>query len=254
MASKQGSKRAKTKKVANKGKTAKAKHAEVKTESKKPETSAKLNSAKTGVSSVAGKISEKMKSIKPAQFKHGFRFVFKWVAITAIVFFFVGGPVLAAWMSNKDTQQKQKEQEESLKQYEEAVKKAQEEAANKPKEYDESLRYAGEITSLQIVDEKTGDGAEAQAGNTVKVKYKGALAVDGQVFDQSDEGIDIGLDQVIEGWKEGVPGMKVGGVRILRIPADKAYGEQANASIPGNSNLVFRIELLEVNPAAPESQ
>lgn len=58
----------------------------------------------------------------------------------------------------------------------------------------------------------------------------------------------FGLDQVIAGWTEGVPGMKVGGIRRLVIPAEKAYGSQSPApNIPPNSDLVFDIELVAIN-------
>lgn len=194
------------------------------------------------------------KNINLAQIGHALKFGFKWLAITATIFFFVGGPIIAAWMSDRDSKQQKQQQEDYNKQYEEAVKKAQEEAANKPKEYDESLKYSDAMDSLQIVDEKTGDGTEVKAGDTVKVKYKGALASSGEVFDQNDQGIDLSLGSVIAGWQEGIPGMKVGGTRVLRIPSDKAYGSQANASIPANSNLVFRVELLEVNPPTDQAQ
>lgn len=103
------------------------------------------------------------------------------------------------------------------------------------------------IGELKVIDINEGTGAAAQAGSTVKVNYKGALAVNGKVFDQSSEPIELSLNQVIAGWKEGIPGMKVGGKRKLLIPAAKGYGEAgAGDSIPPNSDLVFEVELVEV--------
>ena len=86
------------------------------------------------------------------------------------------------------------------------------------------------------------------ADSTIKVTYKGALAKNGKIFDQSAEPIELSLSQVIEGWKEGIPGMKVGGTRKIYIPAAKGYGEQGtpDGSIPPNSDLVFEVGLVEV--------
>ena len=102
---------------------------------------------------------------------------------------------------------------------------------------------------LQYWDIKLGTGATAQPHQTVKVHYTGWLT-NGKKFDSSvDRGqpISFSLDQVIKGWGEGVPGMKVGGKRQLRIPPDIAYGPQGHPPvIPPNSTLIFDIELLGV--------
>lgn len=115
-----------------------------------------------------------------------------------------------------------------------------------------------EITSLKIIDTKTGDGTEAEAGNTVVVHYTGWLydpdapSYQGRKFDSSiDRGrpfsFPLGAGRVIKGWDEGVAGMKVGGKRTLIIPADMAYGARgAGRTIPPNAALVFDVELLEV--------
>ena len=102
---------------------------------------------------------------------------------------------------------------------------------------------------LQYWDIKVGTGATAQPHQTVKVHYTGWLT-NGKKFDSSvDRGqpISFSLDQVIKGWGEGVPGMKVGGKRQLRIPSDLAYGPQGHPPvIPPNATLIFDIELLGV--------
>lgn len=96
-----------------------------------------------------------------------------------------------------------------------------------------------------------GSGAAAAAGNTVAVEYTGWLQ-DGSVFDSSRKAgrtpfsFQLGAGSVIPGWDEGVPGMKVGGVRRLVIPPALAYGPQGQGPIPANATLTFDIELLAV--------
>ncbi|MFN2383117.1 MAG: FKBP-type peptidyl-prolyl cis-trans isomerase [Gemmatimonadota bacterium] len=100
-------------------------------------------------------------------------------------------------------------------------------------------------------DETVGTGAEAAAGKRVSVHYSGWLT-DGTPFDSSRQrnepfGFTLGAGEVIPGWDEGVAGMKVGGRRMLVIPADIAYGaEGAGGVIPPNATLVFDVELLGV--------
>jgi FKBP-type peptidyl-prolyl cis-trans isomerase len=104
---------------------------------------------------------------------------------------------------------------------------------------------------LEVTDEVVGTGAEAKEGSSISVKYTGTLA-DGTVFDSTDKHggepatFTLAKGQLIDGWVEGIPGMKVGGKRKLVIPPDKGYGAQANGSIPANSTLTFEIELTEV--------
>lgn len=105
-------------------------------------------------------------------------------------------------------------------------------------------------SGLKITDLRIGKGAKAVAGKTVKVNYKGTLT-NGSVFDQSyGRGpfeFQLGAGMVIQGWDEGVAGMKVGGKRKLVIPARLAYGANSpSPSIPPNSTLVFTVELLGV--------
>lgn len=103
---------------------------------------------------------------------------------------------------------------------------------------------------LVITDITVGTGKEAKTGSNITANYTGALATTGIVFESSlDQGqpASFGLDQVIKGWQNGVPGMKEGGKRRLIIPAKLAYGDQASATIPANSALVFDIELISVN-------
>lgn len=106
--------------------------------------------------------------------------------------------------------------------------------------------------SLKKIDIKEGSGKEVKPGATVSVHYTGALASNGQIFQSSKdfgtEPITFPLGGVIKGWTEGIPGMKVGGVRRLIIPSDMAYGSSAPAGsgIPANADLVFDVELIAV--------
>ncbi len=107
------------------------------------------------------------------------------------------------------------------------------------------------VDALQKIDLKEGSGKEAMANSTVTAHYTGAVAATGIIFQSSyDTGqpVPFSLNQVIKGWSEGVPGMKVGGTRRLLIPAAQAYGANppAGAGIPPNADLVFDITLVNV--------
>ncbi len=105
-------------------------------------------------------------------------------------------------------------------------------------------------SGLQIIDLVVGEGDEAPTGATVTVHYTGWLAEDGRKFDSSlDRGAPatFSLGQVIQGWQEGIPGMKEGGKRRLIIPSELGYGAQgAGSTIPPNADLIFDVELIEV--------
>ena len=103
---------------------------------------------------------------------------------------------------------------------------------------------------LEIVDETPGSGPEAKKGDTVKVHYTGTL-LNGKQFDSSRGKepfqVTIGAGQVIKGWDEGLPGMKVGMKRKLTIPWAMAYGENGSGpSIPPKAALRFDVELMEI--------
>jgi len=106
-------------------------------------------------------------------------------------------------------------------------------------------------SGLKYVDEVVGSGDAPEKGKKVRVHYTGTLT-SGKKFDSSvDRGqpfeFTIGIGQVIQGWDEGVMGMKVGGKRQLIIPSDLGYGARgAPPAIPPNAELVFDVELLGV--------
>lgn len=110
----------------------------------------------------------------------------------------------------------------------------------------------GPVTQLQITDDVVGTGKEATASSTVTAQYVGAVASTGEVFQSSwqmDGAIAFPLNQVIEGWTKGIPGMKEGGRRTLVIPAEMAYGANppAGSGIPANADLIFTVDLVSVD-------
>lgn len=110
--------------------------------------------------------------------------------------------------------------------------------------------------SFSKTDTVVGTGTEATNGKSVSVHYTGwlydASKTDGKgtQFETSRSGspftFTLGTGAVIKGWDQGVLGMKVGGKRLLVIPADLAYGEFGQGSIPGGAALVFEVELMSV--------
>jgi FKBP-type peptidyl-prolyl cis-trans isomerase len=105
-------------------------------------------------------------------------------------------------------------------------------------------------SGLGYVELKEGAGDAAKKGDTVSVHYSGWLK-DGTPFDSS-AGKDplsfkIGAPGIIQGWQEGIQGMKVGGKRKLLVPADLAYGKQGHpAGIPPDADLTFEVELVKI--------
>ena len=107
-------------------------------------------------------------------------------------------------------------------------------------------------TELRIVDEIQGAGKEATPGATVSCHYVGVTYSGGEEFDASwnrGEPLDftVGIGQVIQGWDQGLLGMKVGGRRRLEIPSEMAYGKRgAGAQIGPDEALIFVVDLLDV--------
>jgi FKBP-type peptidyl-prolyl cis-trans isomerase len=114
----------------------------------------------------------------------------------------------------------------------------------------DSMDLKGNLNNLVVDDIVIGTGAEVASGDTITVNYIGTLQ-NGQQFDNSyikgePFSFTVGAGRVIKGWELGVVGMKVGGQRILVVPADLAYGDQAVGPIPANATLVFAIELIDI--------
>jgi FKBP-type peptidyl-prolyl cis-trans isomerase len=156
----------------------------------------------------------------------------------------VGLTLMTIW---QDRQQKQAENSQDAGQ----AQNLNEDNALQGKKLDNFTPVAS-VTELQRIDQVVGTGAEVAPGATITAHYTGALASDGTIFQSSlDTGqpIQFSLDGVIEGWTQGVPGMKEGDTRRLLIPAAMAYGANPppGSGIPANADLVFDIVLVSID-------
>ena len=116
-------------------------------------------------------------------------------------------------------------------------------ASNKSKE---GIKTTDSGLQYKVINE--GTGAKPKDSDTVKVHYRGTL-IDGEEFDSSykrDKPAEFPVKAVIPGWTEALQMMKVGAKYQLFIPSDLAYGSRGNPSIPGNSVLIFDVELLDI--------
>lgn len=145
-----------------------------------------------------------------------------------------------------DQENAQKSYQEELKKYVEAQKEAQK--ANRPLEGFEAKPFdKGSISKLSVDVLKDGDGPVVQADSTINANYFGWTS-DGSIFDSTNKNgtltpIDFSLSQVIEGWQEGLTGVKVGSTVQLAIPAEKAYGSQDDGSGRPVGPLMFIVQV-----------
>lgn len=105
-------------------------------------------------------------------------------------------------------------------------------------------------SGLQYKHTQEGSGVQPDANDKVTVHYHGTL-IDGTIFDSSVQRgtpASFGLNQVIPGWTEGLQYMKEGGKTTFYIPSELAYGSRSQNKIPGNSALIFEVELIKVEP------
>lgn len=114
----------------------------------------------------------------------------------------------------------------------------------------------GSIKEVTVKDLKVGTGAELKKGVEYRAYYLGWKS-DGKIFDSSFDKDSLkaplnGGEGLIEGWKEGIEGMKIGGIRQIEIPAAKAYGDKKQGDIPANSDLKFII--MAINPMTKEEK
>ena len=111
------------------------------------------------------------------------------------------------------------------------------------------------VSGLEYKDLKIGNGPEARLDKTATIHFVGWLSDNGQrgkeIYNSRKErepvSFVIGTDQVMQGWNEGVVGMKAGGIRMLRLPPGLAYGaKDIDNVVPAHASLIFIIELLEI--------
>ena len=117
------------------------------------------------------------------------------------------------------------------------------------------MAYQTTASGLQYEDVTLGSGAEAKSGSHALVHYTGWLYDGGKAGNKFDSSKDrgqpfsfpLGAGHVIQGWDEGVVGMKIGGTRMLVIPPGLGYGARgAGGVIPPNATLLFEVELLGI--------
>lgn len=172
------------------------------------------------------------------------------MAVGTIGSFFV--VILANDNAKIDQASSQKQQEEMTKKYQQYQDKVNAQAAELSKTYypnfvvykDKVVPFnKSDVKSLQKEDLKIGDGEEIKDGTSYSAYYIG-WNPEGKIFDQSINGDSLKApipgSGLIQGWTEGVKGMKIGGVRLLTIPSDQAYGEKGSGElIPPNTPLKF---------------
>ena len=113
------------------------------------------------------------------------------------------------------------------------------------------IPYSSLNENLKVIDLKKGTGDEVITDDKVIVHYTGWLE-DGCIFDSSyikgkTASFRIGRQRVIKGWDEGIPGMKIGGIRRLEIGSKFAYGEEGfSGTVPENATLIFIVELVDI--------
>lgn len=107
-------------------------------------------------------------------------------------------------------------------------------------------------SALEIVDEIVGDGTEATKGSTISAHYVGVAFSTGEEFDASwNRGepltFPLGQGYVIQGWDQGIQGMRVGGRRRLVVPPHLGYGDRgAGSAIAPGETLIFVVDLVDV--------
>ncbi len=164
-----------------------------------------------------------------------------------------------------DQQSLNEMQQKYMKQVQEYQKKLTDQASELSKKYYKSFeKYedqpekfnADKVTKLTTVDLKKGDGAVVKEGTEWGAYYVGWLPT-GQMFDSSFNGkelrppitSDMGL---IEGWTKGMQGMRIGGVRVITIPAELAYGETGSGKIEPNTPIKFVVMAIPKPQTIPQ--
>jgi len=177
------------------------------------------------------------------------------IFIIAIV---VGGGTIGFYfltiINNNQQADQQQGLNDQLKQYQQQQEQAAKDRLKtlKPLDgYAATAFDAASVADLKSEDLVVGSGDTVMSTSKIKANYFGWLP-DGSLFDSTNINgsvtpAEFSLDGVIKGWTDGVPGMKVGGVRKLTIPASQAYGATGSPpTIPANTPLVFIIQIVAI--------
>ncbi|MFN0216723.1 MAG: FKBP-type peptidyl-prolyl cis-trans isomerase [Saprospiraceae bacterium] len=101
-------------------------------------------------------------------------------------------------------------------------------------------------SGLHYIISVPGSGGHPSLSSKVKVNYVGKILNTGDIFDQTTgTPREFKLNEVIQGWQEGIPLLKRGGKGIFLIPSALGYGPYGSGSIPGNTPLIFDVELID---------
>ena len=111
---------------------------------------------------------------------------------------------------------------------------------------DNNLNAQKSSSGLYYIITTEGTGARPTSTSNVTISYKGYF-LDGTVFDQNSSGYTTNLNQVIDGWTEGIQLFKEGGKGTLIVPSDLGYGDSGRGIIPGGAVLIFDVKLNSVN-------
>lgn len=192
--------------------------------------------------------------------------IFIW-GIAVLMLFGTIGSFAAMVIATENDQKEQARYNQLMKDYQDSSERQQAELSDKY--YDVLKKFADEnvsefdgddVNALSTKDLKQGDGDTLDENSTFNAYYVG-WTPDGNIFDQSIQdgslanSLAVQPGSVIEGWTEGVKGMKVGGVREITIPSEKAYGESGSGeSIPPNTPLKFIILVIPEDPIEPSQE
>lgn len=154
--------------------------------------------------------------------------------------------ILAPQNEAKDAERQQEDYARMMKEYQEEQRKA-----NEPLDgYTAETFEADSVKELEVETLQEGSGEALKADSTISANYFGWTS-DGEIFDSSKKNgtvtpVEFGLNQVIQGWTEGLTGAKVGSTVRLTIPADKAYGSTDDGSGRPVGPLKFIVEIKEL--------
>lgn len=188
--------------------------------------------------------------------------IFIWVIAVVLTLGTIVGLIFMVWATqDSDVDPNSIAQEEVNEQYEQAYEEYQKQLEEERQKYRALDGYddkvgafdADSVKELSVETLKEGDGATISESDTVRINYTG-WTPDGKIFESTkSDGKDANpqtfqLSGLIQGWIDGLTGKKVGGVYLLTIPSDLAYGETGNSdgSIQPNTPLKFLIEVISI--------